>query len=421
MLCVPPKKSTSQNTTPLSCVPQSDFDELKGKFDDLALSLSTKGASVIVNGPVQNLVVANVIYPGWPSGWRHHGVDPMPFEPPSFTLSLEDLEAAAKVCPAVDCEKGVPEATAPFLVELLRRVHSNPTQRNIYPNPNREDQVLTFATRRWNMRQLVDAMRIMYERIESELSDVTSDASESIQKLAYGAQASLRENNKKVLIESKSAVSAHLGNLRISAETGESWLGVAPADPAQEVRVFGREWRAHLNVQSTILSLEAELGLTEARPSAEDALELSAQLLLSFARLLLRGQPKNLTVILVTESVAAVRIDGGWQKLPAQEAASRLVSNLVKHVSGFVRKAGEKEETPAQHLLPTLQECQAELAGRVGGPLLRSYAAAAKAHFMKMPLGQELPGAGQQARMLLEEATAPSPLTIEGLCDLFGL
>lgn len=380
-----------------------------------------KPSSNVNNGVVNNITVEGdcTIYPGWPPGWKHHGVDPAPFEPPSFSLSLADLEAAAKVCPAAECERGEPEATAPFLVELIRRVHSDPTQRNMYPNPNREDQVLTSAMRRWEMRQLVDAMRIMYGRIGSELGDAASEAPEDLQKLASGAQSSIRKSAKRVLNNSKAALSAHLSNLRVSAEAGEDWLGPAPADPAQEVRLFGYEWRSHLNIQSVVYSLESELGLTEAQGA--DTLGMASQFLVGFARTLIRGQPKNLTVILLSESTAAIRVGLGWQKLSAQEAAGRLVANIAQIAANFIRKLGEKELTPSRHLLPLLQGRRAELAELVGRGMLQSYAAAARAHFQKMPPPQGEPSVSQQAKALLEAAQPPRQLTLEDVLDLFGV
>lgn len=391
--------------------------ELEVRLAELAQAAESKACpSVIINNSIHNgdNIVVNQGAPGWPSGWRHPLKDPAPFEPPSFTLSLEDLETAARLCPDAG---GEPGATASFLMELLRRVHANPTQQNVYPDPNRGDHVLTFAFRHWEVRRLMDALRVLYARLETELEEVAQLASPSVQKVAEEAQTALRGKRGEIIQESRGALHAHLTNLRIATEAGESWLGAAAADTHHEVRPFGREWRSHLKMETALMALEHELenGRLGGQGEEKDE-EAAARVLVAFARLILRGQPKNLTVVLLPGQArrAAIRTDEGWQDLPAEEAAARLTANMAESLCAYIRRG----DSPAlARLVPALQN-NAALAVSAGDTLLEHYTAAAEVHYLMLPDASH--GPCQEARQLLKRRPAATCLDDLYLAELMG-
>lgn len=380
-----------------------DLDALKQKVANLAENKAAP--SIVINAPIiqgnHNIVVQSM--PGWPAGWQHPQKTPVPFEPSAYTLSLADLDSATRLCPEVG--GGEPAVTASFLMELLRRVHSNPEQRNIYPNPNREDQVLTFAFTHWEVRRLVDAMRVMYSKLENELGEVAQEAPPTLQRAAESAQTTLRVQRKQVLQESRTALQVHLTNLRIAAESKGDWLEAAPNEANHEVRPFGREWRSHLNREATLAAIEHTAG------DEATNVETAAQALMTFAQILLRGQPKNLTVLLLPNQRAAIWAQAEWQELPVEVAAARLVANMAGHLRGFIIS----RETALARLIPHLEQ-HAALAERVGAELLHKYTAAAEAHYLKQP--ETGYGPCQDARRLLRR---PAALSLEDAFDLFGI
>lgn len=364
---------------------------------------------------------------GWPIGWRVPASDPQPFEPPTFTLSSSDLEAAARA--ARPHGRDMPQAASTFLVELTRRIHSDPENRNIYPNPNREDQVLTFQMKRWKMRELAEAMQVMYGRLGVEMQNGDFDVSEQTRALAKSVHSRL--NDEKLFKVSRPAFSAHLHNLRVAVESGEDWLGEGLAVPKleAEVRPFGHEWIHGHDPQSIIHSIEVELGLEAGTVISEgETAPKMCQVLVSIARVIVRGRPQNLSVVLLSEERAAIWDKGGrgqWSPCSSEEAAERLVSNVANRAYIYINRVAQDDQTPLAQLLPALKERLPEATELVGAELLHSYAAAAESYYLRLP--PPVPGgehhAAYQARALLTEARArrQPPLGLDDAYDLFGL
>ncbi len=81
-------------------------------------------------------------FPGWPDKWPAPSVLPAPFKPLGFEISQPELEAAVGSLTEeerLSCARGDTLGVARLLVEILKRVHSDPKERNVYLNPSRSD------------------------------------------------------------------------------------------------------------------------------------------------------------------------------------------------------------------------------------------------------------------------------------------
>jgi len=105
---------------------------------------------------------------GWPSRWSPLTAPPHPFSPPGFGLSLEQLTAAVEALPESvreACRGGDQTAVVQLLMGILRQVHADPQERNVYVNPRRGDQALVYIPEHWVTCALDEAGPAMYRRI----------------------------------------------------------------------------------------------------------------------------------------------------------------------------------------------------------------------------------------------------------------
>jgi hypothetical protein len=124
-------------------------------------------------------------------------------------------QAAARLSPTetAACRKGEPRAVAALLMEVLRRVHEDPEQRNIYLNPDRGDQALVFVPRQWLLKPLQEATHHIFEQMMKTMADLPVQGRPLEQDLLTGTKDGFEKKPQVVIQTSNSAMTAHLKNL----------------------------------------------------------------------------------------------------------------------------------------------------------------------------------------------------------------
>lgn len=132
-------------------------------------------AAVNIQNTVNILAVGGAAkgMPGWPVKWPVLD-PPRPYAPPSFTITVEILRRAiaARAVNSEACLRGDPAAVATLLVEIVKMLHTDQYERNMYLNPSRADQVLVFVPDRWTTISLREAISLTLEHVVSELAEV---------------------------------------------------------------------------------------------------------------------------------------------------------------------------------------------------------------------------------------------------------
>lgn len=336
--------------------------------------------------------------PGWPAKWPHPPVQPRSFYPPTFDVRPEQLVlAASTLTPQVAAAylRGEPEAQAALFVELTRQIHcSAPSERNIYPDPCRADRALVSQPGRWEIWQLLDAIRVIFGRIAGELRDISPAASPETRRLVEMATEGIRDRCDEVVQSSRKAMAAHLENVRLMAQyPGVDWLG----DPqsAGELRSFGRERISHLDLANTVNSLELGLGVYAAADlTPERVPEIADRAVREFAKMALHRHPENLTVIPWEEGRVMVHTRGGWVIRPVEVAATEQAHWAARNVAEYVEAAAAQHGLRALAALgPYLRERSGEVAGRLGrsGEILSHYLRSAADYYGRLPSAPETP------------------------------
>lgn len=307
---------------------------------------TTYNAPVMVNNSVNILAPGDfaAALPGWPKKWPVHPPPRRPFDPPRFTIPLDVLQRAmvTGVKDPEACVRGEPSAVAQLMVEIVRLVQGSPTERNIYMDPMRADQVLVYMPRRWEIRPLLDAVQLTLGRVAGQLSDVLPRANGQIQALAKGAKEGYRARPAEIARSSRQAMAAHLQNmqLRLSMPEGDGWQEKVPEISPADLRSFGEEWCGHLEAPAVIARLELTLEVSDAQTYGEQKEEELARLAVEeFTKMRLFG-PGNLTAVVLGGGDALVRIDGAWVQRPAAWAASAQVEAVAIRVAEYIEAGG---------------------------------------------------------------------------------
>ena len=322
---------------------------------------------------------------GWPPKWPPLAVAPRPFRPPSFTISLDILRRAlaSNAGSAGAFRRGDPAAVAALFTEIVRLIHADPRERNIYMNPQRADQVLVYVPERWEVMTLVEGIRFMMDHAVDELDEAMSKADPHLQSLAAGAQAGFRARKDEVVQNSRGAICAHLENMRTLHGT-ECWLGGIPDGDEPLPRMFCAERHGHIRAAALVSTLEDVLGLADGSAVPEPALPAAARrALTAFARMLLAGHPENLTAVLLNLETALVHTPWGWKERPAAGAAAELAAALIANLVDFIR--AQPGPTPLAPVAAYLEANAAAMAGEEGRLLgiLGRYSAAAERYYAK--------------------------------------
>ncbi len=146
-------------------------------------------------------------------------------------FSAQTLEAAFASSETLQryCHIGLeartdPEEAAPYvqevLMSLVKRVHQDPQERNVYLNPKRTDQVLIYDEVTWVVLPLIEAIRSLFDRVSRGIHKVTSLTGTERQKLSQAVAESAPwipimydECREKHIVQAKPSMAAHLENM----------------------------------------------------------------------------------------------------------------------------------------------------------------------------------------------------------------
>lgn len=344
----------------------------------------TTTTNVLAVGPTT--IASGSAPAGWPSGWALPRTPPVAF-PSSFTIPIEMLKQAmpSSARETEACQRGEPEAVGALLTAIVRLIHNNPCERNMYLNPKRADQVLVYIPERWEVRPLLEAVGMLFDCVAEEIGDtllrVTSQAD---RETAKGAHAGFRKKRGEVVRQSRGAIAAHLTNMSMLAKSGEdeSWLGKVLGGAAKKVRVLGREWSGHLTGGAVADNLERSLQVYDASGlEGANLAELASRALLVYARLLLAGHPENLAVAAHAQGGdACVHTQYGWQTEPASKAAQKQAGAMLKTIVEWLEVA---DAPHFRALAGYIKEHQEDLAAEEGAKqeILGRYARDAAAYY----------------------------------------
>ncbi len=124
-----------------------------------------------------------------------------------------------------DADKATPYIVE-ALVDLVRLAHRDPIYRNVYLNPHRADQVMVClddekgVPRQWEVRPLVDAIRLLFDGVVINLRDVIlseakwKDLPINIQGAAAWLPNMYEGSPERYVDEGRQAMAAHLMNTR---------------------------------------------------------------------------------------------------------------------------------------------------------------------------------------------------------------
>lgn len=272
--------------------------------------------------------------PGWPAKWPPLAEPPRSFSAPNLTIPFGILQRAlaASAGRGEACRRGEPAAIAALLVEIVRLAHADPRERNMYPNPNRADQVLVYIPERWETLSLQEGISLALTRAMDGLAAKLPLMAPPLQNLAQAAHAGFHAKKSEVMKSSRGAMAAHLENLAALArdrvqrhgEAGDSWLGDLSGLQEVEPRVLGEEHINHLPVAALAAALELALGIyceDDLAARAAGLHTLAQRALTVFGRMLLAGRPDNLAIIVAGDGATYVNTIWGWRPKPAAEAA----------------------------------------------------------------------------------------------------
>ena len=337
------------------------------------------------NSVTTNTNIVQVQVTGWPEKWGPPPAPPRPFDPPSFEVTPAMLERA--LAQGRGDAQG-PAAVAQLYAAILKDLHTDPQERNMYLSPKRADQALVYMPpysggariwkERWQLRGLQGAIATAFDGITSQL-ECAGASSSRLSKRAADACEGFAAHREQVLRTSCAPLAAHLEDLRTLGE--EAWT--VGGDSAGKTELFGREYNGHLSSVSLPASLEAALSLytPEAWAALADPATAARRAVQVFARLMLNNRPGNLTVVADAGRVR-VHTAGGWTEVPAEEAAARLFSRMGTLLQSYL----SNDSSPAlEPLAAYLAEHFDALVAREASSreLLTHYTRAAAAHQLK--------------------------------------
>ena len=338
--------------------------------------------------------------PGWPPNWPAPEVVPYPFSPPGFEVSLEQLTAAVESLPQSvrdACRRGEQAAVSKLLMGVLRQIHADPKERNVYMNPRRSDQALVYIPEHWVACALDEAGQSMFRRIVEVIDGLPLPP--AVQTMALAARTSCEADVTQLVRASRAALSAHLENVRLGAE-GVDWLGAGAGDGGKSLAFFGREWTQHLVPEMLVAAAEAASGVrSEARATDGEGARQASLALIEVARYVIHGQASNLTILPCREGVVWVHERAGWQQLDACAAAVALRDRVAEILDDQLsRVAG----SPLGALRPWLRERREELHPFAAVRILENYLAAAVRYYGAREPRQEAQDRREAARRLVQ-------------------
>ncbi len=305
--------------------------------------INDNSKKLTVNQQIANFTPVPDPLPGWPTKWPPPLVDPRPFFA-SCAIELSELQQAAARLDAADtaaCHKGEPRAVSALLIEILRQLHENPEQRNIYLSPDRGDQALVFVPRQWSLKSLQDVTHHIFKQVVNELADLPMQGSSKEKSLAAGMKEGFEKKPQAVVQTSNSAMTAHLKNmealLRVPGQQAQILEDAAWTAGDESPRQFCHEAFGHINLESTLYAMENDAGVNSAKDVTEDRYAEQACLAIySLARQVLRWKAKNQTAVRVTNNKALIHTYNGWEERPATEVGEKLFRSFAKVAVNYV-------------------------------------------------------------------------------------
>jgi hypothetical protein len=345
---------------------------------------------ITVQGDLNNVGsqtnILSACLPGWPEKWPAPQSLPRPFLPPGFTITADILRQAfgSSTSDAEACLRGDPAAVASLLVEIVKLVHSDPHERNIYLNPKRVDQVLVYVPERWQVLRLKEGIRHILGHVVDELEEAVPRGDGRLLRLAHGARTAFLDKKEEVMRSSRGAMETHLENMQIRSSTSENdWLGTFEGGTSNPTREFGRERHGHLSSVAVVSALENALGVYSVEDFARENISAMARkALVVVARMLLTGKPENLTVLLLCDGSALIRGERGWVTSQACVAAAAQVTRVAFVVADCIRG---QDSTPLSPLVGFFEQHTPSLAAEEGSrlELLTQYSLAAERYYSR--------------------------------------
>ncbi len=339
---------------------------------------------------------------GWPERWPLPEIEPYPFRPPGFEISLEQLTSAVSALPERirdECRRGEASAVTRLLIEILRQVHSDPKERNVYVNPRRCDQALVYIPSHWITCQLDEAGQTLYQRIASLLETLPRTAQPDIRTLAKATQQSCERGITLLAKMSRAALAAHLESVRQSTLAGEDWLGIG-TDDNEQLSFFLREWTGHLQPDMLAIAAENAAGLYSVdQVTIQTGKTLAALAVTECARYLIHGRTRNLTIIPGEGEHVYVHRREGWALQPKKETAAALLRKISTILDDQLE---DVKNSPLLALRPWLRERLPEVEELgVADKILDSYAAVAARYYRDLPALSDVLDRREIARRLL--------------------
>ena len=373
----------------------------------------TGGPTTVVagssGGGAANAVILNQPTPlrpsGWPEKWPVPQVVPTAFKPLGFEISQPELEAAVGSLTRgerASCARGDTQGVTRLMVEILKRVHSDPRERNVYLNPTRSDQALVYVPTNWTAQPLEEAAQSMFERIRELLADA-QQATEGVNSAVEGARRGCEEKLPQLAKASRGQLSAHLENVRRATAAGEDWLGTGGV-PADQPAFIGKEFAGHLKGAMLAPALEQAAAVYSPSDVEEGtAVEKTSRALAECSRYILHTRPKNLTVMEVRGELYAHEREAGWVPWPRERAAVVLLRRAAAALDNHLHSA---PASPLVALRPWLRERLPEVLSspsglEAGARVLHHYAASAARYYPSLPRVQDPHDRRESARRLL--------------------
>jgi len=354
--------------------------------------------------------------PGWPDKWPVPAVVPTTFKPLGFEISQPELEAAVGSLTEAErasCARGDTLGVSRLLVEILKRVHSDPRERNVYLNPRRADQALVFIPSSWSAQPLEEASQSMFARVRKLLDSAERSTEQRTESAVEGARRGCASGLPQLARASRSQLSAHLENVRRATASGEDWLGTG-GDPSDQPSFIGKEMAGHLTPTMLIPALEQAAGVYSPQDINEGtAPGQASRALAECARYILHSNSENLTILPAGgEVVYAHEHEAGWAVWPREKAAEALLRRAAAVVEAKMKWI---PETPLAGLRPWLRERLVETLGSregrsAGERVVTHYAAAAVRYYSSLPRVNDPHDRKEAARRILQgEAPCPHP------------
>ena len=357
-------------------------------------------------GPVVCGSQPPVRLPGWPDKWPVPAVTPTAFKPLGFEISQAELEAAVgslSESERASCARGDTLGVSRLLVEILKRVHSNPRERNVYLNPGRADQALVFIPSSWSAQPLEEATQSMFARIRKILDGAGRSSEQRTASAVAGARRGCANNLPQLARASRGQVSAHLENVRRATASGEDWLGTG-GEPSDQPSFIGKEMAGHVDAAMLMPALEQATGIYSPHDASEDrAPGQAVRAITECARYVLYNNSENLTVLEANGRLYAHEHEAGWVEWARERAAAALFNRAAAILASKLR---EEPATPLVALRPWLGEKLPEVLASPQGTeaaarVLAHYAAAAARYYSALPRVQDPHDRKESARRIL--------------------